>query len=176
MEDRRNGQEVPRPGGSAGPLGILRRWDLRGEGGGQGLPPSISEKRCFLRVSGHPGRCFRRVPPEPPGPNKTCSGPPGTEGLRAFSFSRTCRKWWQVCEIRFSLFSLPRSVLLRSAVQSSLSIPPPSAGPSFPFLQGGLSTGDQEGRSRWAGRGKESPSAFPTMWTCGRYVARHEGP
>jgi len=76
MEDRRKGQEVPWPGGPAGPLGIIRRWDLRGEGGGQGLPPPISEKRCFLRVSGPPGRCFRRVPPEPPGPNKTCSGPP----------------------------------------------------------------------------------------------------
>jgi len=68
----------------AGPLGIIRRWDLRGEGGGQGLPPPISEKRCFLRVSGHPGRCFRRVPPEPPGRNKTCSGPPGTEWLREY--------------------------------------------------------------------------------------------
>jgi len=41
MEDRR-GQEVPWPGGSDGPFGIIRRWDLRGEGGGQGLPPPIS--------------------------------------------------------------------------------------------------------------------------------------
>jgi len=85
MEDRRKGQEVPWPGGPAGPLGIIRRWDLRGDGGSQGLPPPISEKRCFLRVSGPPGRCFRRVPPEPPGQNKTCSRPPVTEWLRSGS-------------------------------------------------------------------------------------------
>jgi len=33
MEDRRKGQEVSWPGVPAGPLGIIRRWDLRGEGG-----------------------------------------------------------------------------------------------------------------------------------------------
>ena len=88
------------PGRSAG---IIRRWDLRGEGGGQGLPPPISEKRCFLLASGHPGRCFRRVPPEPPGHNKTCSGPPVTEGLcrvwearikkRLLSFQKQCKNF-----------------------------------------------------------------------------------
>ena len=77
------------PGRSAG---IIRRWDLRGEGGGQGLPPPLSEKRCFLRVSGHPGRCFRRVPPEPPGRNKTCPGPPVTEWLPSFRLKTKCQK------------------------------------------------------------------------------------
>jgi len=60
------GQEVPWPGGSDGSLGTMRRWFLRGGGGGQDLPPSIADKECFLRVSTYPGRCFRRAPPEPP--------------------------------------------------------------------------------------------------------------
>jgi len=59
----------------------MRRWFLRGWGGGQGLPHPPAEGQCFLRVSAHPGRCFRRVPPGPPGHNNTFSGPPVTEGL-----------------------------------------------------------------------------------------------
>jgi len=64
------------PGGPDGPLGTMRRWSLRRQGGGQGLPPPLAEDRYFLRVSAYPGRCFRRVPPEPPGHNKICSAPP----------------------------------------------------------------------------------------------------
>ena len=72
-----------------------------------------------------------------PGPNKTCSGPPGTEGLRAFSFSRTCRKWWQVCEIVFRFSPYP--VLFSSDLLSS---------PLFRFpprLQGLLFLSSKEG-------------------------------
>ena len=49
---------------------------------GQGLPPPTAEGQGFLRVSTPPGRCFPHVPPEPPGHNKTCTGPPVIEGLR----------------------------------------------------------------------------------------------
>jgi hypothetical protein len=70
-----------RPWGPGGPLGTIRRWFLRRGGGGQGRPHPPAEGRRFLRVSAHPGRCFRRVPPGPPGHNRTCPGPPVTEGL-----------------------------------------------------------------------------------------------
>ena len=82
MEVRGKGKKVPWPGGPGGPLGIMRRCFLRGGGGGQGLPPPTAEDQGFLRVSTPPGRCFPRVPPEPPGHNKTCTGPPVTEGLQ----------------------------------------------------------------------------------------------
>jgi len=77
MENRRKGQEVPCPGGPAGPLGIIRRWDLRGEGGGQGLPPPISENRCFLRVSGAiPADASGAYRPNPQAPTKLVPGHP----------------------------------------------------------------------------------------------------
>ena len=37
---RRKGKGPPWPGGPGGPLGTMRRWFLRGWGGGQGLPAS----------------------------------------------------------------------------------------------------------------------------------------
>ena len=65
-----------------GPLGTMRRWFLRGRGGGQGLPPPLAEAQPVPRGYGPPGRCFRRVPPEPPGQNKACTPPLFTEGLQ----------------------------------------------------------------------------------------------
>ena len=64
-----------------GGIGITRRWFLRGRGGGQGLPPLIWESQGFLRISAHPDRCFRRVPPEPPGQQQSLP-PPVTEWVR----------------------------------------------------------------------------------------------
>ena len=61
-----------------GGIGIISNWFPRGRGGGQGLPPLISESPGFLRISAHPDRCFRRVPPEPPGQQQSLP-PPVTE-------------------------------------------------------------------------------------------------
>jgi len=70
------GQEMLGPGGPDSPFGTLRRWFLRGAGGGQGLPLPIAETELGDWFPACPARCFRRVPPEPPGPNKVCSRPP----------------------------------------------------------------------------------------------------
>jgi large subunit ribosomal protein L34 len=78
---RRKGKGPPWPEGPGGPLGTMRRWFLRGRGGGQGLPPPLAEAQSVPRGYGPPGRCFRRVPPEPPGHNKACTPPLFPEGL-----------------------------------------------------------------------------------------------
>ena len=79
---RRKGKGPPWPGGPGGPLGTLRRWFLRGRGGGpRPPPPPLAEARSVHRGYGPPGRCFRRVPPKPPGHNKACTPPLFTEGL-----------------------------------------------------------------------------------------------
>jgi hypothetical protein len=74
-----------------GGIGIIRRWFLRGRGGGQGLPPLISESQGFLRISAHPDRCFRRVPPEPPGQQQSLP-PPVTEWVQSVKGTRNL---WQ---------------------------------------------------------------------------------
>ena len=83
IQVRREYQEVPWPGGAVPPRRDwnTRRRFLRGRGGGQGLPPLISESQGFLRISAHPDRCFRRVPPEPPGQQQSLP-PPVTEWVR----------------------------------------------------------------------------------------------
>ena len=51
---------------------------------GAGAKASRLRRRSFRAFSEslpHPSRCFRRVPPEPPGHNKACTRPPVTEGL-----------------------------------------------------------------------------------------------
>jgi hypothetical protein len=89
---RRKGKGPPWPGGPGGPLGTMRRWFLRGRGGGQGLPPPLAEAQSVHRGYGPPGRCFRRVPPEPPGHNKACTPPLFTEGLRQLGRKREEQK------------------------------------------------------------------------------------
>ena len=91
---RRKGKGPPWPGGPGGPLGIMRRWFLRGRGGGQGLPPPLAEAQSVHRGYGPPGRCFRRVPPEPPGHNKACTPPLFPEGLRVFAVSVFWMRAW----------------------------------------------------------------------------------
>ena len=75
-----NTRRCPALGGRSrqGRIGIIRRWFLRGRGGGQGLLRLISESPGFLRISAHPDRCFRRVPPEPPRQQQSLP-PPVTE-------------------------------------------------------------------------------------------------
>ncbi len=72
-------QEVPWPGDPGATLGILSADFFVDGGGGQGLPPLRSEFQDFLRVSAPPDRCFRRVPPKPPGQQQSLPPPPVTK-------------------------------------------------------------------------------------------------
>ena len=68
------------PGRSAGNHKALgSSWRGRGP---RPPAPHFGEAVFSSTLGSSRRRCFRRVPPEPPGPNKTGSGPPVTEGLR----------------------------------------------------------------------------------------------
>jgi len=103
---RRKGKGPPWPGGPGGPLGTLRRWFLRGRGGGQGLPPPLAEAQSVHRGYGPPGRCFRRVPPEPPGHNKACTPPLFPEGLPRKAFPLDIPKPFPIFSIWFGAHRL----------------------------------------------------------------------
>ena len=80
---RRKGKGPPWPGG---PVPPWRDWNQEARvsswmGRGPRPPASFAEAQSVHRGYGPPGRCFRRVPPEPPGHNKAYTPPLFTEGL-----------------------------------------------------------------------------------------------
>ena len=110
---RRKGKGPPWPGGPGGPLGTMRRWFLRGWGGGRGLPPPLAEAQSVHRGYGPPGRCFRRVPPEPPGHSKACTPPLFTEGLHELSSEN----------LHFAIYNLHFAMKFRVPFQNAKLIP-----------------------------------------------------
>jgi len=60
--------------------GIIGRWDLRGEAGAKASRPPFRRSGVFFESRVIPADASGALPPAPPGPNKTCSGPPRLNG------------------------------------------------------------------------------------------------
>jgi len=77
---RSKGQAVPWPSGPDVTLGTIRRWDLRGGGGGQGLPPPSRIFGPFVEFRFLPADASGAYRPNPKANNQTCSVPPSLNG------------------------------------------------------------------------------------------------
>jgi len=71
---------VPGPGGPDGPLGITRRWFLRGGGGGQGLPPPPAEAESVHQALPIPAGASRAYRPNPQATTKLAPHPSSLKG------------------------------------------------------------------------------------------------
>jgi len=85
-EVRRKGKGPPWPGGPGGPLGTLRRWFLRGPGGGQGLRLLWRKLSPFPGAMGFPADASGAYRPNPQATTKLAPRPSSLKGYPCFSY------------------------------------------------------------------------------------------